>query len=224
MSGILDNPPGLKPLASVSLTHVQFDENDPYGAIMAYASLSPIAIIISYCTLIAFRRDVATIFLLIGQLSNEAVNFSAKKIIREARPTEYLGKGYGMPSSHAQFVSFFAVYLTIYSIRRLTFRNLAWKPLISLSVLSLALLVAYSRVHLTYHSPRQVIVGIIVGSVFAGIWFALTDAIFLPALNLNHPVARWLLLKDTRDIPNILDFEYRAAVRELDSRQSLKKK
>ncbi|RKO85671.1 hypothetical protein BDK51DRAFT_22339 [Blyttiomyces helicus] len=74
-------------LASVSLTHVQYNADDPLGLPMAYASLVPIAILVSYGTLIAFRRDLATIILLLGQLVNEVVNYIAKKTFKESRPT-----------------------------------------------------------------------------------------------------------------------------------------
>ena len=79
-----------KPLASIDLTHVQFSPNDPWGLLMAYASLIPIALLVSYTTLIAFRRDVATIGMLAGQLSNEAVNYVLKKVVKQARPTSTL--------------------------------------------------------------------------------------------------------------------------------------
>ncbi|KAI8920235.1 hypothetical protein PhCBS80983_g05532 [Powellomyces hirtus] len=224
----LEDPPGLRPLASVSLTHVQFDPSDPIGMVMAYISLAPLALIISYVTLIAFRRDLATCLMLIGQLVNEGVNFVAKKIVRQARPTEYLGNGYGMPSSHSQFVAFFAAYVTIYTIRRLHFRHAVWKPLICAACILMAALVAYSRIRLSYHTPKQVIVGLTCGTIFAGLWFLLCDNVLIPAVDLDHPIARWLLLKDTSRIPTILVFEYENAMeeirrlRELDSAQKRK--
>ncbi|TPX66072.1 hypothetical protein SpCBS45565_g04718 [Spizellomyces sp. 'palustris'] len=217
------NPPGMKPLAAISLTHVEFDPNDPYGQLMGYASLVPIALLVSYCTLIAFRRDLATCLMFLGQLVNEAVNYAAKKIIKEARPTEYLGKGYGMPSSHSQFVAFFAIYITIYSFKRLNFRHTAWKLLISATVFALAGLVAYSRIHLTYHTPKQVAVGLLVGTGFAFIWFLLVENVFVSAIDLDTPVARWFLVRDTRSIPNILVFEYEKTMKELDARQGTRK-
>ncbi|KAI8822687.1 phosphatidic acid phosphatase type 2/haloperoxidase [Fimicolochytrium jonesii] len=204
----LEDPPGMRPLASVSLTHVQYDDSDPLGMFMAYASLAPIAIIISYVTLIFFRRDLATILMFVGQLVNEGVNFVAKKIVRQARPTEYLGKGYGMPSSHSQFVAYFAFYITIYAFTRFTFQSRAWKPLITIAAMSMAGLVAYSRIHLTYHTPPQVLVGLTCGALFAGLWFAFCNWVLAPAIDLDSSVARWLLLRDTRDVPNVLVFEY----------------
>ncbi|KAJ3162714.1 Dolichyldiphosphatase 1 [Geranomyces michiganensis] len=211
----LEDAPGLRPLASVSLTHVQFDPSDPIGMLMAYVSLVPLALIISYVTLIAFRRDLATCLMLLGQLTNEGVNFIAKRIVREARPTEYLGNGYGMPSSHSQFVAFFAAYTVIYSVKRLKFGHAVWKPLICASAILMALLVAYSRIRLRYHTPKQVLVGLTVGTLFALVWDIFAHSVLLPAIDLDSAVARWLLLRDTSTIPNVLVFEYEATMAEV---------
>ena len=53
----------------------------------------------------------------LGQLACEAVNFVLKRLIKEERPKHILAhttKGYGMPSSHAQFVAFWAVALSLF--------------------------------------------------------------------------------------------------------------
>lgn len=57
-----------------------------------------------------------------GQLACEAVNFALKRIIKEERPLRIhkTGKGYGMPSSHAQFVAFWAVAMTLFLLVRHT--------------------------------------------------------------------------------------------------------
>ena len=111
--------------------------------------------------------------------------------------TEMLGKGYGMPSSHAQFLSFFSVYLTLWLLLRhrprsqhshpssaapgvviptsLPLATLALHVLTSLSVLSVAAAVAASRVYLSYHTPKQVLVGCGAGVFAAVIWFGFTS-------------------------------------------------
>jgi dolichyldiphosphatase len=53
-----------------------------------------------------------------GQMGCEALNWVLKRYIREDRPTQMMGKGYGMPSSHAQFVAYFAVYLGLWVVVR----------------------------------------------------------------------------------------------------------
>ncbi|KAL2023892.1 hypothetical protein VTK56DRAFT_669 [Thermocarpiscus australiensis] len=64
----------------------------------------------------------------LGQLACEAVNFALKRLIKEERPRLLQlqasstfaapGKGYGMPSSHAQFAAFWAVALTLFLLVR----------------------------------------------------------------------------------------------------------
>jgi dolichyldiphosphatase len=56
----------------------------------------------------------------LGQLACEAVNFALKRLIKEERPRHlHAGaRGYGMPSSHAQFVVFWAVAVTLFLLVR----------------------------------------------------------------------------------------------------------
>lgn len=55
-----------------------------------------------------------------GQLACEAVNFALKRLIKEERPPRMNphGKGYGMPSSHAQFAFFWAIALGLFLVVR----------------------------------------------------------------------------------------------------------
>jgi dolichyldiphosphatase len=92
------------------------------------------------------------------------------------------GKGYGMPSSHAQFVAFFAVSLTLFLlIRHVPTTSTSYSPstfqerlLLSLLACLCAGAVAASRVYLNYHTPKQVWVGVGAGVFFAIIWFTVT--------------------------------------------------
>ena len=96
------------------------------------------------------------------------------------------GKGYGMPSSHAQFVAFFSVFLTLFLLSRHEPYHHAhassthiptpyWQRLL-LSVISMvcAAAVAQSRIYLNYHRPRQVYVGVLAGAFCAVAWFVVT--------------------------------------------------
>jgi dolichyldiphosphatase len=92
------------------------------------------------------------------------------------------GKGYGMPSSHAQFVTFFSVTLTFFLLFRHvphptdTHTPFSFFQRFILSVLALvsAATVASSRIYLSYHTPKQVLVGCAAGAIFAVFWFAFT--------------------------------------------------
>lgn len=108
--------------------------------------------------------------------------------------TEMNGKGYGMPSSHAQFLAYFSISLSLfllirhnpptpprsspssqplpYSHRPL---NSFQRSLLSLLTLALAASVALSRIYLNYHTPTQVAVGCIAGAGCAVGWFGATE-------------------------------------------------
>ena len=147
------------------------------------------------------------ILLFAGQMGCEALNFALKRLIKEERPRrmrprcssggnslpisttiEMNGKGYGMPSSHAQFLAFYSVSLTLFLLyRHASPPSLASSPSsnsstpllhrVAVSVVSviLAVLVAASRIYLNYHTPRQVLVGCVAGAVSAVAWFAITE-------------------------------------------------
>lgn len=94
------------------------------------------------------------------------------------------GKGYGMPSSHAQFVAFFSVYLTLFLLFRHcplpaspshTPFTVAQRALLSILAIIGAAVVAWSRIYLNYHTPQQVLVGCGAGLISAVGWYAITE-------------------------------------------------
>lgn len=107
---------------------------------------------------------------------------------------EMYGKGYGMPSSHAQFLAYFSISLSLfllirhnpptppqsspssqplpYSHRPL---NLLQRSLLSVLTMALAASVALSRIYLNYHTPTQVSVGCVAGGACAIAWFGATE-------------------------------------------------
>ncbi|KUI56733.1 Putative dolichyldiphosphatase [Cytospora mali] len=252
-------------LASLSLTHVYYDPNDPISYLCAWLALVPQALCIVYVTLIWSTREAEVALMFAGQLACEAVNFVLKRLIKEERPQRIhrTGKGYGMPSSHAQFVAFWAVAMALfllvrhtpswtdhgYGPRRTTTANggsgnhnhnnnnnggggrgrnnanaagarraaiwgqdwvviesYAHRPwsfveraAASLAVLSVAAMVAWSRVYLGYHTVNQVLVGCLAGSLSALAWYGVTYVIReigLLAWVLESPVARGLRIRD----------------------------
>jgi len=92
------------------------------------------------------------------------------------------GKGYGMPSSHAQFVAFFSLSLSLFLIFRHkpasstthTPTSLPERILLSIAACVCAGIVAASRVYLNYHTPKQVLAGCCAGVSFAIFWFLFT--------------------------------------------------
>jgi dolichyldiphosphatase len=144
-----------------------------------------------------------------GQMASEALNFALKRLIKEERPKQMNGKGYGMPSSHAQFVGFFSVALSLFLLLRHTppknpipsHTPLSIATRIGLSILATlcAALVAVSRIYLSYHTPKQVFVGWMTGVITAVLWFAATAIlrrVGLLAWGLDTTLSRLFRIRD----------------------------
>ncbi|XP_060613494.2 dolichyldiphosphatase 1 [Anolis sagrei] len=219
------------PLTSVSLTHVEYPAGDFSGYLLAWVSLGPIFIIVGFLTLIVFKRELHTISFLLGLVLNEGVNWLIKSIVQEPRPCPEIHPSvfskYAMPSSHSQFMWFFAaysflfLYLRMHQTNNARFLDLLWRHVLSLCLLTVAFLVSYSRVYLRYHTGSQVIYGGLAGTVMAVVWFAFTQEILTPFFPriAAWPISEFFLIRDTSLIPNILWFEYTVTRAEARNRQ-----
>ncbi|KAI1294898.1 Dolichyldiphosphatase 1 [Halotydeus destructor] len=162
---------------SFSLTHVKYPKGDYFGFVLAFISLTPFAIFVSYITLILFKREVDTILLCIGQLLNEILNFVLKNIICEKRPhldskAIHTPKTYGMPSQHAQFQAFFVVFSILFIAFKLRHKPWYFRTFCSFSLVTSLCGVVYSRIYLLYHFWSQCLVGVLVGTLWSCLWFA----------------------------------------------------
>ena len=137
--------------------------------------------------------------------------------------------GYGMPSSHAQFAGFWALTMALFLLVRYESKKssmafttskaasgaaavgtvTSWHKRTSLSLFEriaasiaafvVAFFIAWSRVYLHYHTPRQVLVGFAAGLVVGAGWFGVTSlARFtgLLAWGLQLPPAQYLRFRD----------------------------
>ncbi|KAI1491065.1 PAP2 superfamily protein [Biscogniauxia mediterranea] len=201
----------LTPLASLSLTHVHYDPTDRISFLCAWLALVPQGLCVVYATLIWSTREIEIALLFAGQLACEALNFALKRLIKEERPRRMNGKGYGMPSSHAQFVTYFAVSMTLFLLlrhrppspgvrrRNHTPMTMLERAVWSVACLLMAAAVAWSRIYLNYHTEKQVIVGSIAGAVSAVAWFIITSIVRQTGWLLwaiDTPPARWLRVRD----------------------------
>ncbi|KAF2238322.1 PAP2-domain-containing protein [Viridothelium virens] len=198
------------PLASLSLTHVHYNPYDRVSYLCAWLALVPQALCITYATLIWSTREVEILLMFVGQMGCEAFNWLLKRYIKEERPRQMNGKGYGMPSSHAQFLAFFSVSLTLFLLFR---HNPSSSPdhlhnhpipflhrvLLSLGAVGAAAAVAGSRIYLNYHTPRQVLVGCAAGAITAVAWFIVTEYLRRAgwvSWALDNEWARWARMRD----------------------------
>ncbi|KAJ2024186.1 hypothetical protein IWW57_003834 [Coemansia sp. S610] len=157
-------------LRSFGLTHFQYNDGDHIGMALALASLFPIFMIVMEVTIVLSRREIAGLLLLTGQLLNEGFNLVLKQIIREERPHLHLGDGYGMPSSHAQFMGFFVMFSAMYLEHQIA-TNVVQKRMVQMGAAVLGVLVAASRVYLGYHTFQQVLAGAAVGLLAGLFWY-----------------------------------------------------
>ncbi|KAG8231784.1 hypothetical protein J437_LFUL011884 [Ladona fulva] len=202
----------------LALTLVEYPQGDWLGKLLAMSSLMPFGIIAGFIALVLFRRDLHTIAFFIGTMVNELLNLILKHTICEARPLHRnaLYTEYGMPSSHSQFMWFFAVYVIYFVFWRLHHMNNStvlenvWKTAIIVGCVSMATMVTISRVYLQYHTWKQVLSGFLVGVIFATVWFAITHLFLTPLFPIvaSWRVSEFLMLRDTTLIPNVLWFEY----------------
>ncbi|CAG9567037.1 unnamed protein product [Danaus chrysippus] len=212
----------------LALTLVEYPKGDPIGKFFALTSLAPFGIGAGFVTLILFRRDLHTIAFFIGTLINEALNIVLKHLICESRPLArgHLYNEYGMPSSHAQFTWFFSIYVLYFFIIRLHHINnnsiisAVWRVIIVGSCLALALIVSIGRVYLHYHTTAQVVVGGIIGFMFATIWFTVVHRVLTPYFPqlVSLKLCEMLMIRDTTLIPNVLWFEYTTSRQEARTR------
>ncbi|RMD40272.1 hypothetical protein DV735_g4851, partial [Chaetothyriales sp. CBS 134920] len=195
------------PFTSLSLTNVQYNPTDRLSYVAAWLALAPQVLCIMYVTLIWSSREAEITLMFVGQMGCEALNWLLKRLIREERPRQIVGKGYGMPSSHSQFVAFFSLYLMLFllfrhqtgSVTSNSPSTFAQRAGLSLVAVVCALSVAASRVYLSYHTPRQVWVGLAAGVLCAVAWFVVTTYLRQAGWlewALETPLARRLRFRD----------------------------
>ncbi|KAF8923814.1 PAP2 domain protein [Dissophora ornata] len=199
-------------LTSLSLTHVQYVGRDIYSKVFAHLTLSPLAITCGYIAVILTTRDLTVILMLAGQFINECINYILKRMLKQGRPTDYLGDGYGMPSSHSQFMGFFATYLIILMYRMGSSSDSVGSHITTGIVIIWASLVIYSRVRLLYHTWQQVLTGTFLGCAFAVGYYFFTQR-FLRSKGMqdwmiDNSYARWAYLVDREQMGHVYQWEW----------------
>ncbi|EEF37138.1 dolichyldiphosphatase, putative [Ricinus communis] len=212
----MDHPP----LKAVTLTHVRYQRGDQLGHFLAWISLIPV--FISLCGFVChfiFRRELQGVFFAIGLMISQFISGFIKKSVQQARPETCIllemCDSHGWPSSHSQYMFFFAVYFTLLTFRGIGLTEVKNKWAACFLPWSLAVLTMYSRVYLGYHSIAQVFAGAILGTLLGSVWFWFVNykAIhFFPVIE-ESSFGKMFYVKDTSHIKNVLEFEYENARR-----------
>ncbi|KAK7393571.1 hypothetical protein VNO78_22129 [Psophocarpus tetragonolobus] len=205
-------------LKAVTLTHVRYERGDRVGHFLAWISLVPVFISLGgFVSHLIFRRELQGLFFSVGLIVSQLINEVIKTSVQQARPATCalleMCDSHGWPSSHCQYMFFFATYLTLLSIKGLSFWHLRNNPILHLATWSLSLLTMFSRVYLGYHTVPQVFAGTALGIFLGAVWFWLVNTLLFPYFPLieDSPFGRSFYFKDTSHIPNVFKFEYHMA-------------
>ncbi|EKM81804.1 hypothetical protein AGABI1DRAFT_112044 [Agaricus bisporus var. burnettii JB137-S8] len=199
--------------ASLDLTHVLYNDDSIFSLGLALITLSPILLMASYAALAVMTREYLVIVMWTGQLFGEALNYAIKHAIKQDRPIQSIGNGYGFPSSHSQYMGYFATFLICHMYFRHRFASTGWKPIdqlwrlvVYVGLLCWAGAVAYSRHYLEYHNWHQISWGLGTGSSLGFSIYLACELIptkyptsFLSQVKLfvlENPVSTWLQIRD----------------------------
>eukprot|EP00850_Spirogloea_muscicola_P022342 SM000289S10408 [mRNA] locus=s289:26730:28027:+ [translate_table: standard] len=207
------------PLKAVDLFHIRYEADDRVGKLLAWASLLPVLIAFAgFPGHVLARRELRTIAFCLGTIASEAANQVLKRTLRMPRPMTCealeMCESHGMPSSHAQYMCFFALYMTLLVLRHNTYDDGVSKVLSATLPWPFALLTMISRVYLGYHTLSQVMAGACVGLAGAILWYTAVERVsptLFPWLE-TLPLFRYLCVRDSTHIPNIVRFEYEAVL------------
>ncbi|EEB06981.1 palmitoyl protein thioesterase-dolichol pyrophosphate phosphatase fusion 1 [Schizosaccharomyces japonicus yFS275] len=174
-------------------SHFFYEINDVYHSLLELFSLIPQIIGIVYLSVLFTNREMDTLMQFAGQVGNEMFNYILKITIREPRQHGF-GMGYGMPSSHSQFMGYFFAYMCTWCI---IYRREQLKSLVTIAKMNLwALLctcVCASRYLLGFHTAKQVAVGFFAGAIVGTVWCIIVS--ILRVFDVLYLLLEWKLLQ-----------------------------
>ncbi|XP_010484643.1 PREDICTED: lipid phosphate phosphatase epsilon 2, chloroplastic-like isoform X2 [Camelina sativa] len=145
-------------------------QDDAGGGIEAVANrLSKWIVAALFGSVLLLRHDGAALWAVVGSVSNSALSVALKRLLNQERPVATLRSDPGMPSSHAQSISFISVFIVLSVMEWLGTNVLSL--FLSGLVLALGSYFTWLRVSQKLHTTSQVVVGAIVGSVYSTLWF-----------------------------------------------------
>ncbi|KAJ6498337.1 PAP2 superfamily-domain-containing protein [Mycena vulgaris] len=171
----------------------------------------------AYAVLAVQTREYLIIMMWAGQLAGEALNLVLKHAVKQNRPSYSAANGYGFPSSHSQYMGYFASFLMLHLYFRHRFATTgykildqAWRAVIYLALSAWALVVAYSRYYLRYHSIAQILWGFGIGAALGVSFYAVCELIprqrpksifgTLKWYLVGNPISTWLQIRDGWDV------------------------
>ncbi len=213
--------------------YILIDPSDPLAAVFSFLTFSPFLIGFVLLFAVAARRDFHAAICLTGLILGTAINTGLKEYFQHPRPENSFKLGFGMPSDHAQFMTFFAIYWIKMKFYYKHSSNPVYFDLTQLSLsksfstrlndqisfifpfllIIFSLSVIFTRHYFRVHTPNQLFVGILVGFLNSFLYFQLlfsknsSNIILLDRLE-NSKISRCFFMKNFFKIPNSLEFEY----------------
>nr|XP_043608912.1 lipid phosphate phosphatase gamma-like [Erigeron canadensis] len=203
-------------LRAVTLTHVRYQKGDKLGHFLAWVSLIPVFITFGgFISHFIFRRELQGMFFALGLLISHIISEIIKFYVKQARPETCIllemCDSHGWPSSHSQYMFFFAIYFALMTYKRYGIILRRQMLVACVTVWPLAFLTMYSRVYLGYHTISQVFAGASLGFLLGGLWFWVVNCYIKGSVFRvieESSIGRLFYIKDTSHIPNLLEFEY----------------
>ncbi|KAJ9181610.1 hypothetical protein P3X46_009725 [Hevea brasiliensis] len=203
------------PLKAVTLTHVRYQKGDHLGHLLAWISLVPVFISLGgFICHFFFRRELQGMFFALGLIISHFISDFIKTLVQQARPETCIFlemcDSHGWPSSHSQYMFFFAVYFTLLTFKGIGLTKVNHKWARCFLPWLLAVLTMQSRVYLGYHTVPQVFAGATLGIFLGAAWFWVVNYKlfnFFPVIEESR-FGRMFYVKDTSHIQNVLEFEY----------------
>ena len=163
-------------IRSFYFTHVWYNEDDSLGFFLGLLSLLPQVIVVSLGVMTLTSVDemrLLSLRLILVLGLNELLNIICKQALAQIRPTDLNAptcthRGYGMPSSHAQFMGAFVISVLLYISLHRTRLQLRKEFIYIFSCCGLLVLtlLGFSRVYTSHHTVAQVFVGTLLGVCF----------------------------------------------------------
>ncbi|TCD69129.1 hypothetical protein EIP91_008605 [Steccherinum ochraceum] len=170
--------------SALDLTYVLYDASSDLSHVLALLTLTPILLNPAYAALVVQTREVVYLEMWAGQMACEGLNWFLKELIQQERPNLDMGSGYGFPSSHSQWMGYFASFLLCHFTFRHRFVSTGYRVLdvlfktaLYLSIITWSCAVAYSRYYLTYHTHMQVFWGFSIGVLFGFVYYTLIELV-----------------------------------------------
>jgi PAP2 superfamily len=145
----------------------------PKGVFHAIGKSSKLFVSFAATSVLVYSKSWIPLYYVCGALANGILCKTIKQAVREARPPQSRKKGYGMPSTHAQSFFYFLTVLTLTREKTFAMLPYTWLGTAICSLLFVYSLVAsYWRVAIGIHTLAQTVVGGLLGTSMAALFFS----------------------------------------------------